>query len=182
MFYEIWLDWQALIPIVEKICHLLMAYTRVIWRVFFMATSINCAARDWKMLLFDEYSKTFQDQLKAQKVTGLVLIGMIQIVENMTVVTKETSIFLQKLKHRVLLFELQKSQQVNFYLNTQYDWYSIIFLPSKWNLTKITIFVLKMMVKSRKNIFEIPSCGKLFCNNSLFRAKTQKLVVVTKNI
>ena len=68
------------------------------------------------MLLFDEYSKTFQDQLKAQKVTGLVLIGMIQIVENMTVVTKETSIFLQKLKHRVLLFELQKSQQVNFYL------------------------------------------------------------------
>ena len=69
------------------------------------------------MLLFDEFSKTFQDQLKAQKVTGLVLIGTISIVANMMVVTKKKNIFLQKLKHRVLLFELQKSQQVNFYVN-----------------------------------------------------------------
>ena len=69
------------------------------------------------MLLFDEFSATFQDQLKAQKVTGLVLIGTIQIVENMMAVTKETSIFLQKLKHRVLLLELQKSQEVNYIFN-----------------------------------------------------------------
>ena len=131
------------------------------------------------------FSCQIQDQLKAQKVTGLVLIGTISIVENMMVVTKKKNIFLQKLKHRVLLFELQKSQQVNFYILTH-------------NMTDIQSSFYPQMESnqnynfcpkndgekwSRKNIFEIPSCGKLFCNNSLFRAKTQKLVVlVTKNI
>ena len=69
-----------------------------------------------RVVLYLIWNFQFQDQLKAQKGIGLVLIGTIPIVENMMAVTKEKNIFLQKLKLRDLLFELQKSHRVNFYL------------------------------------------------------------------
>ena len=69
-----------------------------------------------RVVLYLIWNFQFQDQLKAQKGIGLVLIGTIPIVENMMAVTKEKNIFLQKLKLRDLLFELQKSHRVNLYL------------------------------------------------------------------